>query len=280
MKKLNKKTYLFYLTMVAILSTFFASCLNINEKEESFTPHKKNRVAVVLNDRMGTETSQLCEKELSENWFIVNSFPETPSSEEETISIHKSDLLSVSTLTTLIVPDFSIRVIHYPADFTRGRITRVGDIRNILDDELVNAVVFMDPQERTDAFLSNLREARPDIRFYCLMPTESVLAMEAWCNIVLSFSLPLESKVEDLDSEDTFIDPLQMSKALKVLCLIAKDNINKQQEQTNTRKITPQELSTVENKLILFEETQNWKCGWYIDSDSGLRSQNHIVVTP
>ena len=113
------------------------------------------------------------------------------------------------------------------------------------------------------------------------MPTESVLAMEAWSDLVLSFSLPTESgKEENIEEEDTTIDAIQMSKALKILCFIAKDNINKPQEQNSVQKATSQKLSVVEDKLKVFSETANWKCGWHIDSDSGLRSQNHIVVTP
>lgn len=272
--------------LFAIFSLLFFCCTNTSQQEEIFIPHVKTRLAVVLNDRMGKETSLICEKELSNNWFVVDNFPEEVfedenSTKKEILTIKKSDLLSSKTLTKLIVPDFSIRVIHYPDDFTRAGITRTGDIRKILNDKIINSVIFLDPQTRTDAYLSKIREERPSIKFYCLMPTESVLAMEAWSDLVLSFSLPTESgKEENIEEEDTTIDAIQMSKALKILCFIAKDNINKPQEQNSVQKATSQKLSVVEDKLKVFSETANWKCGWHIDSDSGLRSQNHIVVTP
>ena len=185
--KLRKKILMCLAISLLIL---FGSCSLNNQKEEDIsandsTDHERQRIAVVFNTSLTGGDSGFILESLK-NYMFVSAYGLTQQSPEKIPEIER---LEDGFMEKYVLPALSFRYASYPEDFTKHGIARISDLTELANDKYLSTVILIDPPARTDRYIAQIKESNPEITFYCLMPTEDILAMEAWCKNVLSFAL-------------------------------------------------------------------------------------------
>lgn len=285
-----KKQFITSLTMLLLI--VFGSCsLNNPNKDDhnanSRAEHEKIRIAVVFNTSLTGGDSGFIPESL-QNYKFISAYGLTQQSPEEIPEVEK---LEDGFMEKYVLPDLSFRYASYPEDFTRHGIARISDLTELANDKYLTDVILIDPPARSDRYIAQIKESNPGITFYCLMPTEDILAMEAWCKNVLSFAV--NTSIESSEEAETKpIDEENLVRGIKLLTEAAilnpkadfsKDTPEYQETSGETKKAAGGTFLPVETFLKLREKvpgTENWEISHYTDPDTGLKSQNHFVIKP
>lgn len=285
-----KKQFITSLIMLMLIP--FGSCsLNEPNKDDPTasipTDQEKNRIAVVFNTSLTGGDSGFILESL-QNYKFVSAYGLTQQSPEKIPEIEK---LEVGFMEKYVLPAFSFRYTSYPEDFTREGIARISDLTELANDKYLTTVILIDPPARSDRYIAQIKESNPEITFYCLMPTEDILAMEAWCKNVLSFAV--NTSIESSEEAETKpIDEENLVRGIKLLTEAAiltqkADSSKESQEYPETSAETKKTVSgaylPVETFVKLRSKvpgTENWEISHYTDPDTGLKSQNHFVIKP
>lgn len=287
--KLRKKILMCLAISLLIL---FGSCSLNNQKEEDIsandsTDHERQRIAVVFNTSLTGGDSGFILESLK-NYMFVSAYGLTQQSPEKIPEIER---LEDGFMEKYVLPAFSFRYTSYPEDFTREGIARISDLTELANDKYLTTVILIDPPARSDRYIAQIKESNPEITFYCLMPTEDILAMEAWCKNVLSFAVNTSIESSE-DAETKPIDEENLVRGIKLLTEAAiltqkADSSKESQEYQGISGATPKTAAgaflPVETFLKLREKvpgTENWEISHYTDPDTGLKSQNHFVIKP
>lgn len=287
--KLRKKILMCLAISLLIL---FGSCSLNNQKEEDIsandsTDHERQRIAVVFNTSLTGGDSGFILESLK-NYMFVSAYGLTQQSPEKIPEIER---LEDGFMEKYVLPALSFRYASYPEDFTREGIPRISDLTELANDKYLSTVILIDPPARTDRYIAQIKESNPEITFYCLMPTEDILAMEAWCKNVLSFAVNTSIESSE-DAETKPIDEENLVSGIKLLTEAAileqsGDFVKESQEYQGISGATPKTAAgaflPVETFLKLREKvpgTENWEISHYTDPDTGLKSQNHFVIKP
>lgn len=287
--KLRKKILMCLAISLLIL---FGSCSLNNQKEEDIsandsTDHERQRIAVVFNTSLTGGDSGFILESLK-NYMFVSAYGLTQQSPEKIPEIER---LEDGFMEKYVLPALSFRYASYPEDFTRHGIARISDLTELANDKYLSTVILIDPPARTDRYIAQIKESNPEITFYCLMPTEDILAMEAWCKNVLSFAVNTSIESSE-DAETKPIDEENLVSGIKLLTEAAileqsGDFVKESQEYPEISGATPKTAAgaflPVETFLKLREKvpgTENWEISHYTDPDTGLKSQNHFVIKP
>lgn len=291
--KLRKKILMCLAISLLIL---FGSCSLNNQKEEDIsandsTDHERQRIAVVFNTSLTGGDSGFILESLK-NYMFVSAYGLTQQSPEKIPEIER---LEDGFMEKYVLPDLSFRYASYPEDFTRHGIPRISDLTELANDKYLTDVILIDPPARSDRYIAQIKESNPEITFYCLMPTEDILAMEAWCKNVLSFAVNTSIESSE-DAETKPIDEENLVSGIKLLTEAAileqsGDFVKESQEypETSGTIVNPANESSagaflpVETFTKLREKvpgTENWEISHYTDPDTGLKSQNHFVIKP
>lgn len=212
--KLRKKILMCLAISLLIL---FGSCSLNNQKEEDIsandsTDHERQRIAVVFNTSLTGGDSGFILESLK-NYMFVSAYGLTQQSPEKIPEIER---LEDGFMEKYVLPDLSFRYASYPEDFTKHGIARISDLTELANDKYLTDVILIDPPARTDRYIAQIKESNPEITFYCLMPTEDILAMEAWCKNVLSFAVNTSIESSE-DAETKPIDEENLVSGIKLL---------------------------------------------------------------
>ena len=212
--KLRKKILMCLAISLLIL---FGSCSLNNQKEEDIsandsTDHERQRIAVVFNTSLTGGDSGFILESLK-NYMFVSAYGLTQQSPEKIPEIER---LEDGFMEKYVLPALSFRYASYPEDFTRHGIARISDLTELANDKYLSTVILIDPPARTDRYIAQIKESNPEITFYCLMPTEDILAMEAWCKNVLSFAVNTSIESSE-DAETKPIDEENLVSGIKLL---------------------------------------------------------------
>lgn len=287
--KLRKKILMCLAISLLIL---FGSCSLNNQKEEDIsandsTDHERQRIAVVFNTSLTGGDSGFILESLK-NYMFVSAYGLTQQSPEKIPEIER---LEDGFMEKYVLPALSFRYASYPEDFTKHGIARISDLTELANDKYLSTVILIDPPARTDRYIAQIKESNPEITFYCLMPTEDILAMEAWCKNVLSFAVNTSIESSE-DAETKPIDEENLVRGIKLLTEAAiltqkadssKESQEYQETSAETKKTVGGAFLPVETFLKLREKvpgTENWEISHYTDPDTGLKSQNHFVIKP
>lgn len=287
--KLRKKILMYLAISLLIL---FGSCSLNNQKEEDIsandsTDHERQRIAVVFNTSLTGGDSGFILESLKKYMF-VSAYGLTQQSPEKIPEIER---LEDGFMEKYVLPALSFRYASYPEDFTRHGIARISDLTELANDKYLSTVILIDPPARTDRYIAQIKESNPEITFYCLMPTEDILAMEAWCKNVLSFAVNTSIESSE-DAETKPIDEENLVSGIKLLteaAILEQSGafVKESQEYQGISGATPKTAAgaflPVETFLKLREKvpgTENWEISHYTDPDTGLKSQNHFVIKP
>lgn len=285
-----KKQFITSLIMLMLIP--FGSCsLNEPNKDDPTasipTDQEKNRIAVVFNTSLTGGDSGFILESL-QNYKFVSAYGLTQQSPEKIPEIEK---LEVGFMEKYVLPAFSFRYTSYPEDFTREGIPRISDLTELANDKYLTTVILIDPPAKSDRYIAQIKESNPEITFYCLMPTEDILAMEAWCKNVLSFAV--NTSIESSEEAETKpIDEENLVRGIKLLTEAAiltqkadssKESQEYQETSAETKKTVGGAYLPVETFVKLRSKvpgTENWEISHYTDPDTGLKSQNHFVIKP
>lgn len=287
--KLRKKILMCLAISLLIL---FGSCSLNNQKEEDIsandsTDHERQRIAVVFNTSLTGGDSGFILESLK-NYMFVSAYGLTQQSPEKIPEIER---LEDGFMEKYVLPALSFRYASYPEDFTKHGIARISDLTELANDKYLSTVILIDPPARTDRYIAQIKESNPEITFYCLMPTEDILAMEAWCKNVLSFAVNTSIESSE-DAETKPIDEENLVRGIKLLTEAAiltqkadssKESQEYQETSAETKKTVGGAYLPVETFVKLRSKvpgTENWEISHYTDPDTGLKSQNHFVIKP
>lgn len=291
--KLKKQILMF---MIISLLMPFGSC-SLNKTKDGApdagnrTEKERTRIAVIFNTSLTGGDSGFILESLKDYKF-VSAYGLTQQSPEKIPVVGK---LEDGFMEKYVLPELSFRYASYPEDFTRHGIPRISDLTELANDKYLTDVILIDPPARSDRYIAQIKEANPEITFYCLMPTEDILAMEAWCKNVLSFAV--NTSIESSEEAETKpIDEENLVRGIKLLTEAALLNPktdflkdSSEYPETSGTIVNPANESSagaflpVETFTKLREKvpgTENWEISHYTDPDTGLKSQNHFVIKP
>lgn len=294
--RIKHKTNAIIYTILFLLAFYSCSSNNITEEKNDSVINgqsmaERKRIAVIFNTSLTGENSGFIPESLQKYKFI-SVYGLAQQSPEKIPPVNK---LEDGFMEKYVLPEISFRYATYPEDFIKEGITRIRDLTELINDKYLTDVILIDPPAKTDRYIAQIKDANPDINFYCLMPTEEILAMEAWCKNVLSFTVNT-SIDPSADDETKPIDEENLVRGIRMLTEAAI--INHMTNYAGLPADNPEEFSTdeIQNKknpansflpVEVFTKlrekvpgTEHWEISRYTDPDTGLKSQNHFVIKP
>ncbi len=161
--------------------------------------------------------------------------------------------------------DGLVEIAVYPDDFLKGSSARISLLYGMLEEENLAGIVILGAPESTNASLARLQDKNDGIYpfpVFSLFPQDDMLGSEATATFVLDYA----QKAGILDGED-----IEHTPDFDADTLIA----NSIQTMLNPREPIPatEDLLAFVQKIV----GPNRTITRYIDTESGLQSQNHFI---
>lgn len=168
---------------------------------------------------------------------------------------------------------FEALEIEYGLTHEGGMLFYPANLTEAASDTELTAVITLGSPERTVRGLENLRSARSELSIISIFPADEVLAVEAVSDLVIDIPASSSLMADETASSAFAVSDRDLSYILLAAALFAEQR----------RDLAPLArfdlaLEAVRKEMRDPIAGRDWNISQYIDTDSGLKARNHLVI--
>lgn len=156
-----------------------------------------------------------------------------------------------------------------------GMLVSVESLSDLSDIENLTIALCVAPPRYSIRELNRLRKARPSVKIITLFAMDEVIALEAVSDLVIDF--PVDGEL--LEAEDSTAFATIPDSEFALLLLTSAYAAEKLKNNAIPFFVFEEAIQSVRTITKNARAATSWTINPWIDSDTSLRSANHIVVT-
>ncbi len=155
-----------------------------------------------------------------------------------------------------------------------GMLLFADSVKEVVEDSALTAIIAVGAPERTARALESLRSARPDVAIVSVFPSDEVLSVEAVSTLVIDVPVASEILAGETGTPMEAISGKDLSFLLLAAALYAELPAGDALPPAKFEAALELARKAARNPVA----ARDWKISQFVDTDSGLKALNHLVI--